>query len=324
MKTHWEAVDVTVYDYLNGIESGRYKIDPEWQRLSFRHNEWKSGIIAHFWEWSDLNPLYFHRIPKDATFIYECLDGRQRSEAIKDFIAGRFRLCGKQNGLRADLCNKMFSEWPVDEQLSFKELKLRVLMMPRQLGQDEISRFFQDRQHSSDTKTGEQIGANPGKLCYKWLDEAMKRPDSPISLIIEKLWGKDERKSHLMVVATCLYIHVQRTDVRNPTPETLLEMWNSDGIKRHEFDEVMKLMNITFSFMSKNKVNRQRDQGVFCAFFKLFSRGVSSEILAKLAGSTDPKLSDLMFSSYSDSPHYCCHKQKSIDYRYKFLLSLAE
>jgi hypothetical protein len=323
MKSKWDSRDVCILDYINGINTGRYKIDPNWQRLSFRNEEWKSGIINHLWEWNDLNPLYFHKTEKNGHFVLECLDGRQRSEAIKDFVENKFRLCGKQSGLPIYLCNKMFSEWPQVEQARFKEFNLKLQIMESELSSDEIARFFQDRQHSSDTKTGEQIGANPAKLCYKWLDEAISQKNSVMGPVIEKLWGKNDRKTHLMVVAACLYIHIQTTDLRDPTPEVLLELWNSDGVKRSEFDDVMKLMHSTYIFMAKSKIQRQSDKSVFCAFFKLFSSGISSEALVKLSQSEDPKLCDLVFANYGDSPYCCRHKTKSIYNRFKFLKNLA-
>ena len=319
----WEARKVVLTDYMSGLEKMRYVIDPEFQRHSFRNIEWKSDVVSHLIRMRDLPPIYFHTTytANGGTVMYECLDGRQRTEALKDFIENKYHLFGAQKGVPSVLKNKQFSDWPEDQRAKFLEFTLNFQICTRELSKNEIADFFSDRQHASDTKNGERLEAYTNTNCYKWMKKAQSLENSSLAKVFQTHWGKNNRKVTTDIMATCLYLGVAQVS-RDPTRDDLMQMWRADDITKKDFDKTVACMIATSDYIVKLKVPRQSDMSVFCAFFQLFNKGHDATVLERLASSQEPAMDKLYFSKYNGNG---CTRggARQIDQRYKLLLTFT-
>lgn len=330
----WEARKVVLTDYISGLEKLRYVIDPEFQRHSFRNTEWKSDVVSHLIRMRDLPPIYFHtKYTANGTVMYECLDGRQRTEALKDFIKNKYHLFGSQKGVPSVLKNKQFSDWPENQRAKFLEFTLNFQICTRELSADEIADFFSDRQHASDTKNGERLEAYTSTNCYKWMKDAEGLENSGLAKVFLTHWGKNNRKRTTEILARCLYLvvtdEVSRIS-RDPTSEDLLQMWLANEVTEENFKKTVQYMIKTSDYITKLKVPRASDASVFCAFFQLFNKGhgdsflkyFDNSVLNRLASSKNPCMDKLYFSNYNGKG--CTRGGASqIDQRYKLLLTFA-
>jgi hypothetical protein len=319
----WEARKIVLTDYMSGLEKMRYVIDPEFQRHSYRNELWKSDVVSHLIRMRDLPPIYFHTkyILNGGTVMYECLDGRQRTEALKDFIENKYHLVGHQKGVPSVLKNKQFSDWPENQRAKFLEFTLNFQICTRELSKDEIADFFSDRQHASDTKNGERLEAYTNTNCYKWMKRAQGLENSGLAKVFLTHWGKNNRKRATDIMATCLYLKVAHVS-RDPKGEDLLQMWRADEVTEKDFEKTVACMIATSEYMVKLKVPRQSDMIVFCAFFQLFNKGHGESVLNRLASSQEPAMDKLYFSKYEGKG---CKRgsDRQIDQRYKLLLTFA-
>lgn len=151
--TNWDIREMACIDFHSQTKRGRWNLNPEHQRDVVHDNIWKSGIINSLLKMNDIPQTYFHTITdKQGLSNFESLDGKQRCNAVIEFLDNNYKFTPNTTLLPRDQCLRglTYLEFPPLHRQLIENAKLSIKVYPRQMSDEEISEFFLTRQVTCD------------------------------------------------------------------------------------------------------------------------------------------------------------------------------
>ena len=252
--------NVSIDDYISNVKRGKYDIDPPHQRHAFRTVKWCIDVIIHIYRYNTLTPLYYHTRSSDG--LFESLDGKQRTMAMRRYINGEFEIPASSN-LPACLCKK-FTDLPSNLKQMFLNTEILVLTCKEQMDPNQIADFFKNVQKSSSTKVGEKINANTDNALNRMID-AETKTNGHVCLV------NNNRMDEKELISKCVYMFVrcnQNFPMRTPSADVLIEFGKSftDIAK---FRTVVHVCRRVSEWMQSNDIRQTIHD--FLAFFGVFA-----------------------------------------------------
>jgi hypothetical protein len=248
-------------DYINGVNSGYYDIDPPHQRNSGRNStKWNIDVIRHVYQFQTLTPIYYHKRKSDG--VCENLDGKQRTHALRLYINGELSI-PISSGLPPHLCGK-YTELSLVHQRMFYSIPVILLISNIEMTSVDIKTFFNDVQKSSTTQPGERINSDPDNKLNRMIVRELE-----INEILKKICTiPDMRMENRYTLALCTYIYCNGiTTKRVPGPDTVID-FGSHFNDTKKFREAMEICEAVSIWMHMCKIRQTRWD--FMAFFILF------------------------------------------------------
>lgn len=203
-----------------------YDIDPPHQRGVVHPTAWKRGIIDSMSGIApaDIPATYWQ--PRDTVdgIIYESVDGKQRTDAIRSYMDNEFTW----NGQFYNKPDKKSLERHMKNKLDRFLVTLKRANRP--LTPDELATSFKKFQQTKTTKLGEILHATKGVLTTT-IDSMMTEH----TILINKLYSTSSQKrfAHLSDYAKCLWceINISNENLNAgtvPVPKTkkVKDMWD--------------------------------------------------------------------------------------------------
>jgi hypothetical protein len=270
---------VAVADYIAHVKSGKYDINPVFQRDGHKPTKWKQDVIIHHYKFGSVPTIYYHQNEKNN--CNENLDGKQKTLAFMDYIDNKFTIPQK-HGIDPELCCR-YSELSPANKRRFDDSCVILSITNTQLTPEEIELFFTNVQKSSDTSPGEKLNAN---LLGYVKNYVLKRiPDDKHIFDAINLHKNDKRKKLLATIMRYMYLKsIVGGLLRRYEPHvTGVNDWSqSCSEDDNDFlDEGYNAVIRTALFLSDHKIKRAHNKCVFGAFFR-FLHLESSEKIEKV------------------------------------------
>lgn len=255
---------------MNDLKSGLYDVDPDFQREYTKNTEWEVNMITHIVWTRQTGTLYFHPIERisennEEYQVYECVDGKSRSNGIRNFMSDNFTIkdCGYPH-----LDDVVFSKWPLTDKGWFKRISMNIATCNRTLDANEISKLFQNLKTPSDCKTGELLNSKRNSPLLKLYNS--KRESRPeFSKFIDEFWGNNERFKDLEIIAGLAHMLENPDDIYKPITKDLNKIWKQ-GITPENFDILIKYAMDVGDILKYGHVSYPGSGTVFFPFFRLF------------------------------------------------------
>ena len=90
-RKNYNFLSFCIQDLLNTLERSGIQDSPDYQRGYVWSEEDKAKFIHSIMMRSDLGKIVLVELPYTESAYYEILDGKQRINALRDFIAGKFK-----------------------------------------------------------------------------------------------------------------------------------------------------------------------------------------------------------------------------------------
>lgn len=182
-------------DSINSLlESGRYKLDPDYQRRHRWTNTQKSRLIESFIINVPVPPLFLYEYDYNE---YEVMDGLQRFTAVREFYTNRFALSGLEYWKELD--GYTYSALPqrIKDGINRRYLSSIVLLKETSHGQEDpeqLKRFVFGRINTGGVKLSQQEVRNA--LYDGKMNQMCKRLSATPAL--RRLWGIPQNVEELV------------------------------------------------------------------------------------------------------------------------------
>jgi hypothetical protein len=257
----FDSYSFPISAYMNNVKSGEYDIDPPHQRNSGRNStKWNIEVIRHVYQFRTLTPIYYHRRKSDG--VYENLDGKQRTHALRLYINGEFSI-PINSGLPPYLCGK-YTDLSLVHKRRFDNIPVMLLISDNELSTSDIKTFFNDVQKSSTTQPGERMNSDPDNKLNRMIVRELEKNE-----ILKKICTiPDMRMENRYTLGMCTYIYCNGiTTKRVPGPDTVID-FGSHFNDAKKFREAMEICEAVSIWMHMCKIRQTRWD--FMAFFILF------------------------------------------------------
>jgi hypothetical protein len=283
------SASYSIASYLADVSRGAYDLDPRFQRNMTKSPMWQIKMISHI-IWTRLPcTLSFHpKVKKTASgermTVYECVDGKSRSNALRNFMNDAFapKDCGY-----AHLNGVLFSKWPLADKDSFMRISLTVATSNRTLSHDEINRLFNNLKTPSYFTTGESLNGELSSPLRKMVMARMKeRPE--FRKLVNSLWGKNEKFQYMEMIARLAYMTAFPDETRHTDADDMHLIWTR-GISAELFDTMAANMQKVVDMTKEARIVKLSSATVFCPFFKLFVMNTPQQTISKIAENLDSR-----------------------------------
>jgi len=239
----WDIREMTCIDFHSQTKRGRWNLNPEHQRDVVHDNIWKSGIINSLLKMNDIPQTYFHTITdKQGLYNFESLDGKQRCNAVIEFLDNNYKFTPNTTLLPRDQCLRglTYLEFPPLHRQLIENAKLSIKVYPRQMSDEEISEFFLTRQVTRVTTLGEKINAQLQSSLRPQLNYLLQ--DAGIKDEINTLKKNNDRKAQVELMARLMYAY-SNSMLFDTSPSNLISWWKSHpALTSQDIQNIIKLI----------------------------------------------------------------------------------
>lgn len=267
----------------------RIKLDPPYQRAGGVWNiEKKQLLIDSLLNDFDIPKIYFHSYTKNqepnSEFSHSVIDGRQRLEAIWEFIEGRFSLSNDFIYLRdpkiklSNLTYKDIASEFIDIRIDFDSVILPII----EVITDDIDLIEEMFSRLND---GEPLNAAEKRNAFTGAATNSIRSLINHPFFTEKVKFQNIRYKHQDIVAKILFTESNLTNHKKlvDTKKIYLDKFVKDNIKNNTHIDIITqnvvktLDNMSHVFMAKDELLRA--QGNIVVYYLLFKNAESNNQL---------------------------------------------
>ena len=251
----------SIGDYINGVNTGNYDVDPEHQREEgIKTEKWNIDVIRHIYQFRTLTPLYYHTRASDG--VLENLDGKQRTHAMNEYMKGNFAI-PHSSGLPPELCGK-YTDLSISNQRMFYNIPLFLLITNDELSDDEVRVFFNDVQKSSSTTPGERMNSDTNHSLNKMIKEEIEKNET-----LDKVCTiNDQRMDKRYTIALAVYMFCNGNNSRRMPHSDIVIRFGKTFNDEDTFRQVIDICECVACWMNVCKIPQNRHD--FMAFFILF------------------------------------------------------
>lgn len=245
------------------VQKNNIDFSPVYQRLgNIWNKQQKQLLIDSIFNGFDIPKLYFQYMPlsvaKNSNFSYGVIDGKQRLEAILDFIEGRLSVSDKfkfineeSQAFYKDIAGKTFLEIEQLEPIlaaRFLQYELSIVFMDTD-EPDNITETFVRLNSGINVNTAEKRNAIGGKL-----SEMIKKLCETSGFFTQKIRLSNNRFTHLDLALKLLMIEMGYEDLSKKTVDKFVEEQKQlpDSCQRALFKLENKLLVLQNSFDKKD------------------------------------------------------------------------
>ena len=300
---------------MKDIESYIYDIDPVFQRNYTKKRAWEENMVSHIVWTRQAGSLYFH--PRERVSetgenfqVYECVDGKSRSNAIRNFMKDDFTVkdCGYPY-----LEGVVFSKWPLADKGWFQRITINIATCDRTLSDNEITKLFKNLKTPSDCKTGELLNSKRNSpLLIMYLEKRESRPD--FAKFVDEFWGRNKRYASEEMIAGLAHMIENTDDKLKPIPSDKHSIWES-GLTSLKFDKLIEYALAVGEILIYARVKQRSAGTVFFPFFRLFVLQTDASVIQTIKMNIDR---NVFTNMRSGGDAHCVQE------RYEHLLYIAE
>lgn len=307
----WKTQDISLHNFLNDFNCGRYVLNTEWQRGDVHNIKWKQEVIQSLIEFNLVPTVYFQPSEKRSA-IQESIDGRQRCEAILQYLNNKYEVACELWGNKSLL----YQDLPEDIQDDISMLTIPISISSRTLTKNEIAKLFSRLQQTKKTTMGEHLNSKVFALSREFIKDILNIHEDTISGFITK-----DRYNHIEFVLRCMYLFVnfnesvvrQKKIIMDTTPKRLNEFYETLELNDNEKESFVflfkKLIQILLAISTTTNY-RVSTKGTYLSIFRLLLEYQTHEYttvffiqqLKKCLGS------DEMLSNKVGGEHNSCEK----------------
>jgi len=266
----WKTQDISLHNFLNDFNCGRYVLNTEWQRGDVHNIKWKQEVIQSLIEFNLVPTVYFQPSEKRSA-IQESIDGRQRCEAILQYLNNKYEVA-------CDLWeNKslLYKDLPEEIQDDISMLTIPISISSRTLSKNEIAKLFSRLQQTKKTTMGEHLNSKVFALSRGFIKDILNIHEDTISGFINK-----DRHNHIEFVLRCMYLFVkfnesivsQKKIIMDTTPKKLNEFYehlNMNNDEKESFVFIFKRLIQIMLAISTTTNYRVSTKGTYLSILRL-------------------------------------------------------
>ena len=256
----WNDQTVTFGDFVSQVDAGIIDLNPAHQRGVVHDRTWMSDVLHSGLYEGDIPEVYFHqRIGRGGTEIRESLDGKQRCSAVVDYLGNKYAYTASEP---AYMTGRKFSELDEKQQTDLKyKCTLRLRNAQQTLTDEQIQRFFQKRQMTKRTTTGELLNSCITSPLLKPFRDMLSESDTQTH--IRAIVRTNNRDSDLEIVTRIARCY-QQDDKIDCSPGALIGWFVSDGIE-DDLDPMMDLVRKTLELLSESQLKAKGSKANYLA-----------------------------------------------------------
>lgn len=266
----WKTQDISLHNFLNDYNCGRYVLNTEWQRGDVHNIKWKQEVIQSLIEFNLVPTVYFQPSEKRSA-IQESIDGRQRCEAILQYLNNKYEVECELWGNKPLL----YKDLPEDIQDDISMLTIPISISSRTLTKNEIAKLFSRLQQTKKTTMGEHLNSKVFALSRGFIKDILNIHEDTISGFINK-----DRHNHIELILRCMYLFVkfnesvgsQKKIIMDTTPKKLNSFYETLDLNNDEkesFVFIFKRLIQVLLAISTTTNYRVSTKGIYLSILRL-------------------------------------------------------
>ena len=257
---------------------------PDYQRPAVWTSSQKQLLIDTILRGYDIPKLYWQRMPKDAEFDFEVIDGQQRLRAIWEFCEGGFALARNMDPIEGEeVASLRYDQLDIDLRSQFDIYPIDVVIVEEAIqneDEDEVRDMFLRLQNGTTLKAQEKRNAMPGQM-RDFVKELAKHP------FFESCKFQNSRFTfdHVAAQMVCLEMNEGATSVRDADLNRMYDKHKQFDTNSPPFRKLKRVLDYLLRAFPEKTPELERYNAItlYCLASKLLGSYVHDETEQMLA-----------------------------------------